>query len=166
MLQTRLKSLVMKQKSVFFYSDYCLSYGQKPSKNSLFRCLAIFHQFFGYKSEFFFSFFKTDFCLIISDLRRFFMYNTTIFEKTYFWPLFVTFDVTALVGKRCFLQNSNEFRLFIYWSNFRTAEIGQPLILVKKALLEQTLNIRYDNRGIYSTRLWIFFPNIKFDVGF
>ena len=69
------------------------------------------------------------------------MYNTTIFEQTYFWPLFVTFEVTALVGKRCFLKNSNEFRLFIYWSNFRTAEIGQILILVIKALLEQTLTI-------------------------
>ena len=67
------------------------------------------------------------------------MYNTTIFEKLYFLPLFVTFEVTALVGKQCFLKNSNELCLFIYWSNFRTAEIGQTLILVKKDLIQQTL---------------------------
>ena len=69
------------------------------------------------------------------------MYNTTIFEKIYFSPLFMTFEVTALVGKRCFLKNLNEFRLFIYWSNFRTAEIGQTLTSVKKGLLEQTLTL-------------------------
>ena len=51
----------------------------------------------------------------------------------------MTFGVTALVVKRCFWKNLNEFRLFIYRSNFRTAEIRQTLILVKKALLEQTL---------------------------
>ena len=115
----------------------------KHSKKSLFRYLAIFDQFFGYKSDIFLIFCKTDFCLIISDLRRFFWCITQLYLKKIIFdlcPLFVTFEVMALVGKQSFLKNSNEFRLFIYWSNFRTAEIGQTLILVKKAVLEQTLN--------------------------
>ena len=97
--------------------------------------MAIFCQFYGYISEVFLYFAKQIFAWSSVLL----MYNTTIFEKIYFWPLFVTFEVTALVGKRFYLKNSNEFRLFIYWSNFRTAEIGQTLVLVKKALFEQTL---------------------------
>ena len=75
------------------------------------------------------------------------MYNTTIFEQIYFWPLFVSFEL----GKRWFFFNSNEFRLFIYWSNFRSAEIGQTLILVKKALLEQTLNFNQNLPYWFST---------------
>ena len=68
--------------------------------------------------------------------------------QLYLKKLFLTFSCDLLghgAGRKwCFLKNSNEFSLFIYWSNFRSAEIGQTLILVKKALLEQTLTLRYE----------------------
>ena len=88
------------------------------------------------------------------------MYNTTIFDNIYFLPLFVTFEVTALIGKRCFLKNSNEFKLFIYWSNFSTAEVWQTLILVKKALLEQTLS----SMLFFIKEDWVYYDVISLEL--
>ena len=41
------------------------------------------------------------------------MYNMTIFEKIYFWPLFVTFEVTALVENDVFWKIQMNF-VYLY----------------------------------------------------
>ena len=56
----------------------------------------------------------------------------------------MTYKVTVLVEKKIWLKNSNEFCLFISWSNFRTAEIGQTLILVKKLYYCKPLVVEHE----------------------
>ena len=118
---------MIKQKSALKNINNFLIYSQNV-KNGQTAVKWTFTRFFGHNSNMFWNFEKRIFAWSPVIL----ICNTTIFEKIYFWPLFVTFEVTALVGKLCFVKNSNEFCLFIYWSNFWTAEIGQTLILVKK----------------------------------
>ena len=58
-----------------------------------------FYQFFGYKSEIFYIL-QNGFLLDHQWFKALLlMYNMTIFEEKKCWPLFVTFEVTASVGK-------------------------------------------------------------------
>ena len=56
----------------------------------------------------------------------------------------MTYKVTVLVEKKIWLKNSNEFCLFTSWSNFKTAEIGQTLILVKKLYYCKPLVVEHE----------------------
>ena len=118
----RLKSLIIHKKTFFKILKNVTVMGKIHVKMHFSAIFQFFNSFFGRKLDIFKYFASNKALLLIC--------NTTFLEKIYFWPLFMSFEVTTLVGKQCFLKNSNEFRLFIYWSNFRTAEIGQTLILV------------------------------------
>ena len=91
----RLKSLVIKQKTVFQNFDMSELWPKNGVKNH-FSTICKFYTSLLAMNQTFFYIMQNGFLLDYKWFKAPFFTYTTIFEKNYFWPLIVTFEVTAL----------------------------------------------------------------------